>query len=60
MHTESLAKQKRQRAIEENAYVAPSTIDEDELQAIFERTYGTSKRERYDSTRTVMACSEPK
>ena len=60
MHTESLAKQKRQRAIEENAYVAPSTIDEDELQAIFERTYGTSKRERYDSTRTVMAYSEPK
>ena len=60
MHTESFAKEKRQRANEENAYVAPSTIDEDELQAIFERTYGTSKRERYDSTRTVMAYSEPK
>ena len=60
MHTESHAKQNRHRSGEASAYLAPPTIDEDELQAIFERTYGTSKRERYDSTRTVMACSEPK
>ena len=60
MHTESLAKRNRQKTVETSTYVAPPKIDEDELQAIFERTYGTSKRERYDSTRTVMACSEPK
>lgn len=60
MHTESYAKQYRKRTAAESAYIAPPTIDEEELQAIFERTYGTSKRERYDSTRTVMACSEPK
>ncbi len=60
MHTESYAKQNRHRTGEASAYLAPPAIDEDELQAIFERTYGTSKRERYDSTRTVMACSEPK
>lgn len=60
MHTESLAKQRRQKIVEANVNVAPQSIDEDELKAIFERTYGTTKRERYDSTRTVMACSEPK
>lgn len=60
MHTESLAKQNRRKTVEACTYVAPQAIDEDELQAIFERTYGTSKRERYDSTRTVMAYSEPK
>ncbi|MBQ2986993.1 MAG: TetM/TetW/TetO/TetS family tetracycline resistance ribosomal protection protein [Tyzzerella sp.] len=61
MHTESHAKNSRQRMVETNTnIVAPPTIDDDELQAIFERTYGTSKRERYDSTRTVMAYTEPK
>lgn len=60
MHTESLEKRNRQRIVETSSYVTPPTIDEDELQAIFERTYGTSKREYYDSTRTIMACSEPK
>ena len=60
MHTESLAKQKCQGTIKANRNVVPSKIDDKELQAIFERTYGTSKRERYDSTRTVMAFSEPK
>ena len=60
MHTESLAKRNRQKTVETSTYVAPQKIDDEELRAIFERTYGTSKRERYDSTRTVMACSEPK
>ncbi len=60
MHTESLSKQNRQKTAEAYAYIEPPTMDDDELRAIFERTYGTSKRERFDSTRTVMACSEPK
>lgn len=60
MHTESMAKRNRQRTVEASAYVVSETIDEEELQTIFERTYGKSKREIYDSTRTVTAYSEPK
>lgn len=60
MHTESLAKSNRSQVLGLSAYVTPETVDEDELKAIFERTYGPSKRENYDSTRMVMAYSEPK
>lgn len=60
MHTESLTNRSPKKEVETSTYVAPPSIDEEELKAIFERTYGTSKRERYDSTRIVMACSEPK
>ena len=54
MHTESREKQiKKENAVA--AYVEPPFIDEEELQEIFERTYGKSKRERYayDSTKTI-------
>lgn len=60
MHTESRAKQqKREQTV--SSYVAPPVIDEDELNEIFERTYGPMKRERYsyNSTRTVYAESKP-
>lgn len=60
MHTESRAKQqKRQQAV--STYTAPPVIDEEELKAIFERTYGPMKRDRYsyDTTRTVYAESKP-
>ena len=61
MHTESLAKKKQnQAATAASMRTAPPSIDEEELKVIFERTYGTSKRDKYDSTRTIMACSEPK
>ena len=60
MHTESLAKRNRKKPVETCSYMERPSIDEDELQAIFERTYGTSKRGAYDSTRTILACSEPK
>lgn len=56
MHTESYEKsQKKNRTT--SAYDAPPVIDEEELKAIFERTYGTPKRERYayDSSKTVYA-----
>ena len=56
MHTESREKAcKTVRAT--STCVAPPVIDEEELKAIFERTYGPSKRDRrqYDSTRTVYA-----
>lgn len=59
MHTES---REKSRNVPQSvpSYVAPSTIDEDELKAIFERTYGSSKRDRnqYDSTRTVYSAQE--
>ena len=60
MHTESLSKRNHAKPIETSSYVERPSIDEKELQEIFERTYGTSKRGTYDSTRTIMACSEPK
>ena len=59
MHTES--REKARKSIQTaSAYVAPSAMNEEELKAIFERTYGHSKRERgqYDSTRTVYAAPE--
>ena len=59
MHTES--REKARKAPQTvSSYVAPPTIDEDELKAIFERTYGPSKRDRnqYDTTRTVYSAPE--
>lgn len=61
MHTESLAKKKKNTEKIVSSYVPEMTIDDDELKAIFERTYGVSKRNRYDSTRTISATySQPK
>ena len=61
MHTESLAKKKKNTEKIVSSYVPKMTIDDDELKAIFERTYGVSKRDRYDSTRTISATySQPK
>ncbi len=59
MHTESREKIRRTQETV-SSYVAPPTIDEDELKAIFERTYGPSKRDRnqYDTTRTVYSNPE--
>lgn len=56
MHTESRKdSHKKEEAV--STYTAPPVIDEEELKAIFERTYGPMKRERnqYDTTRTVYA-----
>ena len=59
MHTESREKARKTMQIA-SSYVAPPYVDEDELKAIFERTYGPSKRDRvqYDSTRTVYSAPE--
>lgn len=59
MHTESREKmQKREQTV--SSYAAPPVIDEEELKAIFERTYGPMKRKRnnYDSTRTVYSAPQ--
>ena len=56
MHTESREKlRKKEQTV--SSYAAPPVIDEEELKAIFERTYGPMKRKRnnYDSTRTVYS-----
>ena len=54
MHTES-----REKAVEkekpENSYELPPVIDEEELKAIFERTYGPVKRERNVFSKRVQA-----
>lgn len=59
MHTESREKARRTSQTV-SSYVAPPTIDEDELKAIFERTYGPMKRDRnqYDTTRTVYSAPQ--
>ncbi len=59
MHTESRKdSHKKEEAV--STYTAPPVIDEEELKAIFERTYGPMKRERnqYDTTRTIYAVSQ--
>lgn len=61
MHTESYAKRNKTQTEKVNTYVAPPAIDEDEINAIFERTFGANKREPRDSSRIIIAgCSEPK
>lgn len=61
MHTESLAKRTQRKNSVANVYVEQPIIDEDELKAIFERTYGSNKREHSDSARTIYAAySQPK
>ena len=61
MHTESLEKSQKAKVTSVSSYEAPPTIDDDELKAIFERTYGPVKREKYDSTKTVSSyVSQPK
>lgn len=53
MHTENYRKTVKERTQVE-------TIDEDELMEIFERTYGSSKRDAKQHTRKVITYSEPK
>jgi len=61
MHTESYTKRNKVQTETVNTYVTPPAIDEDEIQAIFERTFGANKREPRDSSRIITAaCSEPK
>lgn len=60
MHTESYAKSTHKKAMPTTTYTEPTIVSDDELMAIFERTYGTSKRERGDSARTIYAFSETK
>lgn len=59
MHTESRKdSHKKEEAV--STYTAPPVIDEEELKAIFERTYGPMKWERnpYDATRTIYAAPQ--
>ncbi len=61
MHTESYSKRNKAQVEMINSYVAPPVIDEDEINAIFERTFGANKREPRDSSRVITAgYSEPK
>lgn len=61
MHTESLAKKNRVRQQVISSSATNYVVDDDELKAIFERTYGVSKRDKFDSTKTISASySEPK
>ena len=61
MHTESYTKRNKVQVETVNTYVAPPVIDEDEMNEIFERTFGANKREPRNSTRTITAgYSEPK
>lgn len=61
MHTESYVKRNKSQTETVNTYVAPPVIDEDEIKAIFERTFGANKREPRDSSRIITAgYSEPK
>ncbi len=59
MHTES-RKDSHKKEEQVSSYTAPPVIDEKELKAIFERTYGPMKRERnqYDTTRTIYAAPQ--
>lgn len=59
MHTESWEKQMQKKKTPVSSYVPPAAIDEEELNAIFERTYGPIKRDRtsYDSTRVISSAS---
>ena len=61
MHTESYFKRSSRQAVTTTNYVAPPAIDEDEIKAIFERTFGANKREPRDSSRIITAdYSQPK
>jgi len=61
MHTESYVKRNKAQTETMNTYVTPPVIDENEINAIFERTFGVNKREHRNSTRTITAgYSEPK
>lgn len=53
MHTESTLKKKTIQRISTPA--APVSIDEDELKAIFERTYGPQKERKRDSSKYISA-----
>lgn len=53
MHTESVIKKRAQKATE---YSVPERMDdEEELMAIFERTYGTKKKRVADSSKLISA-----
>lgn len=62
MHTESYAKRNRPKAEMGNSgNVASPKIDEEELNAIFERTFGANRKKSRDSAKTVYsAYSQPK
>lgn len=61
MHTESYSKLNRVQQAEAVSYTAPLAIDEDEIEAIFARTFGANKKENRDSSRVITATySEPK
>ncbi len=57
MHTESREKARKKEVQVISAYEAPPVIDEEELKEIFERTYGSIKKERTNgyTKRTVSA-----
>jgi len=61
MHTESYAKRNRSQKAEIISSSIPLAIDEDEIEAIFARTFAANKKENRDTSRIVTASiSEPK
>ena len=64
MHTESYQKRiadKRGISSQIETATLPPTIDDDELKAIFERTFGANRKEHHDTSKTVYgAYSQPK
>lgn len=60
MHTESRAGYHQKSVPVTDFTPSSSVIDEEELKAIFERTYGVNKREQQAYAKTVYATSEPK
>ncbi len=61
MHTESYIVGHRKKNDVTSKHMDTQAIDEEELQAIFERTYGTNKRKEHNSSRTIYGnVSEPK
>ena len=61
MHTESYAKRNRAQKTEIISSSIPLAIDEEEIEAIFARTFAANKKEHRDTSRIVSASiSEPK
>ncbi len=61
MHTESREKMRKKELQTISSYEAPPVIDEEELKEIFERTYGSIKRDRTSNytKRTISAETVP-
>ncbi len=60
MHTEGLLTKQEKQEKSVTTSMHTITIDDAELQSIFERTYGSGKKRHEQGSRTITACSEPK